>query len=158
MNPELLITNEINDLCKELLNRYKKAVIDSGHVATGNLAKTATVKARFAGSLFVVTFSLEDYWKYVENGRRPGAKQPPLEPIEEWIKVKHIVPTVKSSNGKPPTTKQLAFVIARGIAKNGIPPAKLLQKTMDESSDLIQKIKDDLTKQFEQQIINEIKL
>lgn len=158
MNPKLIVTNEIDELCHELLNRYKQAVIDSGHVATGNLAKTATVKARFAGSLFVVTFRLEDYWKYVENGRRPGAKQPPLEPIEKWIEVRHIVPTAKTANGKPPTTKQFAFAIAKSIAKDGIPPAKLLQQTLDDSKDLIQAIENELTKQLEQQIIKEIKL
>lgn len=151
-------TKEINELCQELLDRYKKAVIDSDHSASGDLVRTATYKTRFAGSLFIVSFQLEYYWKYLENGRKPGLKQPPLEPIEKWIEVRHIKPKLKTPNQKPPTTKQLAFVIARGIGKNGIPATKLLQKTINSSDDLIDQIKAELIKQLEEEIYKEIKL
>lgn len=152
------ITKEINDICQQLLDRYKQAIKDSDHIASGELANTATFKTRFAGSLFIVSFQLQYYWKYLENGRKPGKKQPPIEPIEKWIEIRHIQPKIKTPDGKPPTTKQLAFAIAKSIGKNGIPPTKLLQNTLDNSDDLINQLKDELVKQMEEKLMEEIEL
>ena len=37
------VTNEIKDICSELLERYKKSIEDSGHVASGGLVNNADV-------------------------------------------------------------------------------------------------------------------
>lgn len=145
------VTDNINNIVQDLLNRYKQAISDSGHVASGDLEKTARYRVMFNGKYLEITFILQDYWKYIENGTKPHF--PPLEAIEKWITVKHIIPT--TDNGRVPTTRQLAFLIARGISKNGTKPTKLLQQTIDGADDLIDLIIDDLAKQLQEEINNE---
>lgn len=146
------LSDNIYEICAEILGQYKKALNDSGHYASGKLANTAKAVIKWDGKVFELSFNLQDYWKYLELGTKPHF--PPMSAIEEWIKVKRIVPTARS--GKVPTTKQLAFQIARGISKNGTKPAHTLQKTIDGSDTLIQKIVDELLNQTEKQIDEEI--
>lgn len=145
------VTNEIKAICSELLERYKRAVEDSGHVASGGLVNTATYQVVVGGSWLEVSFNLEEHWKYLENGTRPHF--PPINAIEQWISVKHIVP--RPYNGKVPSTRQLAFLIARGISKNGTKPTKLLQQTIDGADDLIAKLIDELAHQLQEEINKE---
>lgn len=145
------ITSEISQICNEFLERYKKSIIDNGNNASGNLVNTASYKIKWDGKNFELYFNLPDYWKYLENGTKPHF--PPVEAIEKWITVKHIIPT--TNNGRVPTTKQLAFLIARGISKNGTKPTKLLQKTIDGADDLINSIINEFTKQLQEEINKE---
>ena len=146
------VTNGINTIVNDLLQRYKDEIEKTGHYASGELVNTAKYKCSFNGKWFEVTFQLQDYWKYLENGSKPHF--PPVEVIERWITVKRIIPSTKG--GIVPTTKQLAFLIARGISKNGTQPTKLLQKTIDNSDDLINALCDELIKQMEKEVDNEI--
>lgn len=146
------VTQDIQTICSELLQRYKDEIDKSGHNASGELEKTASYKCTFNGKWFELTFSLQDYWKYLENGTK--AHFPPTDAIERWITVKRIVPS--SINGKVPSTKQLAYLIARGISRKGTQPTKLLQKTIDNADDLINALCDELIRQFEQEIEEEI--
>lgn len=145
------ITQDINNICANLLERYKQSLKDNNHIASGNLYNTATYKTNINGSWFEVSFVLDETWRYLENGTKPHF--PPLEAIERWITVKHIIPTTNS--GKIPSTKQLAFLIARGISKNGTKPTKLLQQTIDGADDLINLIVDEITKQLQEEINKE---
>ena len=145
------ITQDINNICTDLLERYKQSIKDNNHIASGNLYNTATYKTNINGSWFELTFVLDETWRYLENGTKPHF--PPIEAIERWITVKHIIPTTNS--GKIPSTKQLAFLIARGISKNGTKPTKLLQHTIDGADDLIDLIIDDLAKQLQEEINKE---
>jgi len=55
-----------------------------------------------------------DYAKYLEYGRDAG-KFPPRQAIENWIEVKKGLPSIFYEK-----KKQMAFVIARKIARDGI--------------------------------------
>ena len=145
------VTDNINNIVQDLLNRYKQKMKDENHIASGNLYNTAKYKCSFDGKWFEVSFILDSTWRYLENGTKPHF--PPLEAIEKWITVKHIIPT--TDNGRGPTTRQLAFLIARGISKNGTKPTKLLQHTIDGADDLIDLIIDDLAKQLQEEINKE---
>ena len=145
------ITQDINNICADLLERYKQSIKDSGHSASGDLANTARYITKWNGKYFELYFKLQDYWRYLENGTKPHF--PPIKTIERWITVKHIIPTTNS--GKIPSTKQLAFLIARGISKNGTKPTKLLQQTVDGADDLINLIVDEIVKQLQEEINKE---
>lgn len=145
------ITQDINNICADLLERYKQSLKDNNHIASGNLYNTAKYKCSFDGKWFEVSFILDSTWRYLENGTKPHF--PPLEAIEKWITIKHIIPTTNS--GKIPSTKQLAFLIARGISKNGTKPTKLLQQTIDGADDLINLIVDEIAKQLQEEINKE---
>lgn len=145
------VTDNINNIVQNLLNRYKQKMKDENHIASGNLYNTAKYKCSFDGKWFEVSFILDSTWRYLENGTKPHF--PPLEAIEKWITVKHIIPT--TDNGRVPTTRQLAFLIARGISKNGTKPTKLLQQTVDGADDLINLIIDEIAKQLQEEINKE---
>lgn len=145
------VTEELNSIVQDMLDRYKKAISDSRHMASGQLANTATYKIVINGKWVEIYFNLSDYWKYLELGTRPHF--PPIDVIEKWITVKRIVPS--NINSKVPSTRQLAYMICRDISIHGTKPTKLLQKTINESDDLIQQLIDVITKQLEQEIEEE---
>lgn len=74
-----------------------------------------------------VTVELEDYWYYVENGRKAG-KMPPIQPIIDWIENKPVPPKVEGL-----TVKQQAYAIARGIGKNGTQPRPFFNKAVEQT-------------------------
>lgn len=107
---------------KYFMERAKQNLLQDGSNASGTLTNSFTFKVNIDDSYYEVTVTLEDYWYYVENGRKKG-KQPPIDKIEEWIKVKHVVPEVREgadgSTSRVPTVRQLAFLIARKIGNEG---------------------------------------
>lgn len=146
------ITGEIRQICDDLLARYKTAITNNGHTASGNLASTASYKVEVSGQYIELIFVLQDYWKYLENGTKPHF--PPIDAIEKWIIAKPIIP--RAISGRVPSTRQLAFLIARGISEHGTKSTKLLQNTIYNSNDLIDKMVDEITKQLEKEIEKEI--
>lgn len=145
------VTGEIQQICSELLERYKQAIKNNGHEASGKLESTASYKININGRYVEVIFNLEEYWKYLENGTQPHF--PPVDAIEKWITVKHIIPT--TNTGKVPTTRQLAYLIARGISEHGTKGTKLLQQTLEASDDLISQLADAIAKELENELNEE---
>lgn len=86
-----------------------------------------------------VDIELQDYWYYVEHGRRPG-KFPPVNKIKEWIQVKPVTPYA-DSKGRMPTVDQLAWAIRTKIGKEGTKPQPFFEKnkkiTYDHFKDII---------------------
>ena len=82
--------------------------------------------------LFEIEFNAPEYWKYVNYGRKPG-KMPPVKTIESWITKNRIVP--RPLNNKLPTTKQLAYLIAKKIGKKGLPGNNFLGIALDKNRD-----------------------
>lgn len=142
-------------LIDKLKSLYQHQLDVDGHNATGNLSNF-TYDIEWDEKSFRVYFNLEEYWKWVEYGRRAG-KQPPTTSIEEWIKVKRIIP--KPINGKIPTTKQLAFVISKSIGEHGTPANKPLSKALGspEATSIVSQIKELLIKQINNEIKDVIK-
>lgn len=105
------------------LNRGKKN-------ASYKLADSVKYFVRQNGIAYEVGLNLEDYWRYVEYGRRPG-KFPPPSAILDWIKVKPVLPR-PDAHGRIPTQKSLAFLIGRKIADEGIKPTPIMAQTTEE--------------------------
>lgn len=82
------------------------------------------------GAYYDIEFRGPDYWKYANDGRRPG-KMPPKAPIDDWIRRRNITPYALK-NGKLPTKDQLSFLIRRSIADNGFDGIHFLEKSIDE--------------------------
>ena len=100
----------LEDMAPRMLDEYKKL---------GNTENvTVTV-----GEL-EVSLHLPSYWYYIENGRGPG-KFPPIEAIQNWMTVKHIVPRNDA------TVPQVSYLIARKIAREGTQGKHAAEGTMD---------------------------
>lgn len=128
----------------EVLNRYGEllAVRYKSYVpeASGKLVQSVKYEFKHNDRIYEVGLWLEDYWKYVEYGRKAG-KFPPIDKIKEWIRVKPVIPR-PMKNGKLPTINQLAFLIARKIAREGIEPKNILKRTVEEvNNEMLMSIK-----------------
>lgn len=145
MDFESLKSNQrINEIVQEIATMYRNAL--SMHRATGEAEKFEyIIETPF--SRFIVYFDLVDYWEYIEYGRRPG-KMPPISAIENWIRVKPIIPD--SRIGKVPDTRQLAFLIARKIGEEGTREYHDLENTLAAADPLIEEIKDEIIKEIMQ--------
>lgn len=143
----------VNDTIKEIVDRmldlYKNKLVDNNINASNTLHDNASTVIEVNGLTLSVSFNLEDYWKYVEYGRRPG-KRPPIDAIEQWIKVKPIVPD--PINGKIPSTRQLAFLISRKIGMEGTKAQRPLESAMysDNMEMLINQLKNEIIGQMKQ--------
>lgn len=123
----------LNSFAQTIVNRYRDKISE---YASGKLYKTIDYTITSKSDSYLVTINLEDYWKYIEKGRRAGAKMPPVSAIEKWINVRKILPrpvTLKSGKQRVPTIQQLAYVIARSIAKKGIQPRPFMRKSLEDT-------------------------
>lgn len=118
---------------------YRKNLALGDKRASGELIDTVTSQVVTDRGGYEVTLTLAHYWKYVEGGTK-GAKYPdaiyaqhfpPVSAILRWIEIKPIIPRPGAA-GRIPTPKQLAYLIARSIAENGIKPLPALAQTIDE--------------------------
>lgn len=125
------LTSVLNDFGKFLVEEYKDNLILEDVNASDNLYNSVTYMVERNDKTFEVKLSLADYWVFVEKGKRAGGKFPPVSAIERWIEVKPVLPR-PMSNGKLPTNKQLAYLIGRKIAIEGISPKPLLQRSVDD--------------------------
>lgn len=87
----------------------------NGTNASSKLSDSITALVRKDNQAYEVLISLEDYWKWVENGTEPHWA--PIQPLREWVLVKPLVP--EERNGKLPTVEQLAHAVQWKIAREG---------------------------------------
>ena len=140
-----------NDFVVELKNKLKAN--DSN--ASGTLSNSIRGIVKQNGKYIVISIQLEDYWQFVENGRKAG-KYPPLSEIKKWISVKPVLPR-PLKNGKLPTANQLAFLIARKISKVGTKANPFLKPTLT-SFDLVGKVYNEVLTLINKQLEEEIEL
>ncbi len=102
---------------KEIVAELRKELISHGKQATGTLVKGLESKVRFDGARAVIEVFAEDYFRFVDQGRKPG-RFPPVDKIKAWLRVKGI-------------SEKAAFPIGRKIATEGIKGIKILNPTID---------------------------
>ena len=112
---ELIAKQIREDLISELKRNKKDGKID----------KSLKVVVEVFGTTYKVIMKIEDYFKYIESGRRPGRRMPPVQPILDWTIKKRIKPLDKNIK-----QKTLAYIIAKSIGKKGIKPVPMLDKVL----------------------------
>lgn len=110
------VSRVLRDYAAWVADRYKSNLSGSGRNASGVLSRSVRAFVASGERWYEVRMNLEEYWKYVERGTRPH--WPPLEAIRRWVEVKPVIPR-PDSRGRLPTPKQLAYLIARKIAREG---------------------------------------
>lgn len=132
--------------------RYKDNLMASDRVASGELINTITYQVEDYGTMYEVSLNLQDYWKYVEYDTRPHF--PPVKKILEWVRVKPVLPR-PDARGKLPTQQQLAYLIARKIAREGTEGSHDLRDAVNLTTDewrqkiltaLMKDVSEDLTR------------
>lgn len=148
MDKNSLDLNTIKEITNLFAAALKDKLEENGSNATHQLSNSIKDIVKFDGKYLTVSIQLEDYYKYVENGRRSG-KFPPIDEIKKWISVKPVIPRGKS--GKIPTENQLAFLIGRKISKKGTRPQPFVAPTTRDFG-LVDKIVAALNKAFTEEI------
>lgn len=143
----------LNQYGEQLISLYRQKLLQTNTDATGTLGNTLNYIVETNEGLFELSLRIQDYWKYVEEGRGPG-KYPPINDIKNWIRVKPVTPTIY--NGKLPTTDQLAYLIARNIHLRGTRGKYLLQASLDKLS-VFDLLDEAITKDLEIQVNNVFK-
>lgn len=122
----------LEDYADWVAKHYKANLLDSDRNASGKLSSSIRAYVEAGDRWFEVRMDLEKYWEYVEYNTRPHF--PPVEAIQKWIDIKPVIPR-PDSQGRIPTTKQLAFLIARKISQvgtRGIPDLGDVEDRADE--------------------------
>jgi hypothetical protein len=119
------VVNKITDAIQTALINSLRVY----HLEKSKLARTAQIKKASDG----LEVYLLDYWKFVEAGRRAGAKKVPISVLVDWIVAKRI-PT----GGKSVTS--LAFAIQTNIHKFGIAKRPFIRQAAQKGGEDISKI------------------
>lgn len=117
------LTDILTEMAVEIRNVYRQKLLKGDKIAKGTLHDNLETDVNVTDIDFNVFMTLPKHWLYVEKGRRKGAKMPPVEPIEQWIKDKGI-PYDKINS--------LAWYISKSISKNGIEPTHFLEDSVNE--------------------------
>ena len=107
----------------------KANILRKNKIATGNLYESITFDVKPDGT---VDFYYDDAGDFVESGRRKGARFPPMTKIKQWIQVKGLAQW-RNKKGRFISRDSQAFLIARGISKNGIKPFPFFTDPFDEA-------------------------
>ena len=145
----------LRDFGQKIVDNYKAELEACGY-QDGQLYRTLSYSVKMDNSSWLISISLEEYWRYIEYGRRPG-KMPPISAIENWIKVKQILPrplTLKSGKSVVPTIPQLSFLIARKIGRDGIRPRPFFKQSFEEAKrEFLEVIKDAITQDIKESLV-----
>lgn len=101
----MTLNEALTKIGNDIISDARSTLNKQGHRATSKLYNS--LKAVINKS--ELSFEMESYARYVDQGRRPG-KFAPVKAIKEWCKVKGI-------------DQSLAYVINRSIYENGIKPS-----------------------------------
>lgn len=129
---------------KAVAELYRRKLLERNKVTklSGKLTNTIRAIVTSNGRGYEVALALQDYWKYVEGGSKgkesspAGAVYPPHWPpkaaIEEWIRVKPVIPYPDKNTGRLPSPQSLNYMIRRKIFFEGIEPVPALAQTLEE--------------------------
>lgn len=124
------LQQEMYGFVQDVVDTYKQLLIKDGKDPRGNLIQSLEpVAIDFTNGDYEGSISIAEYWKYVEYGRRPG-KFPPPNAMLSWVKARKIIP--RANKGlKPPTEKQMAFLVGRKISREGIKKGTQMEQAVD---------------------------
>ena len=141
----------------DVASDYQNELKAFNKIATGEL-HNVDFEVNVNGGTYTISLILQDYWKYVEEGRKKGTL-PNIGKIQEWIKIKPIIPRPieKKIKTKPseifiPTEKQLTFMIANSIKENGILGKPALANALKKNDVHLNKIKEAVSKTLDKEI------
>lgn len=151
----------------KLISALSNEIKSAKKVATGDLLKSLKYKVVPTGSNFTALIFANDYIKILDQGRRPGAKPPPMKVILKWIDVRKIKPRDKKSGRFIKNTKEaregMAFAIANKIGRDGFDKQphhviqKALTKVFKSKSQVEANAREYLVKDIKEQLILTLK-
>lgn len=143
-----IVLNKYGDI---LVNDIKQRLIEGKHMASGKLVNSVVFRVTHQNEIATLEILAEAYFKWVDQGRTPGAKQPPLFDIVKWLQSRRldVLGTDYARTGlvgkqskkirnkaialvqknHPKDVVRRAWAISRAIGLRGIPALNVLAKT-----------------------------
>lgn len=164
-NNLMILSNDINlskiyDIAEALLERYRERLVDIDAYGTGNLINSLDYDVVMNLDAITITFSVIEYYWFVEHGRGPTKSSGwtnPIEDLSKWLQSKIERGKWLPRPGKPlPTTikeiRKVAYPIYLSITDKGYQrdytKAEPLQRTLDSSEDLLTQFADEVAQQI----------
>ena len=151
----------------EVAQKYKDELDAAKANATYNLKNTVKPFLEHRQDSIILFLSLQDYWKYLEEGtglkagHQPYKYPPPFRAIYQWVKDKPVVPWNDKLMTMPlnQAQKAMAAMIRWSIYENGTKPLHLLEKALGDRSALLERCGEAMSQDLEdyvRAVINEI--
>lgn len=119
----------------------KRLLSDNDKIATGELINSLDYDIVSRTNSLFLEILTSPHFKYVDEGRKKGAKMPPIKPIVSWLKAKHI--RGRDKKGRFISQESTAWLISKSISLNGIKPLnakkKLIREVFDKRKQIIVK-------------------
>jgi len=142
---QLLVDKFVEQIKKQIATKeYPYAPGYNGGGTTrgkGNKIATGQLYNSIQGSVVqtpdgpVAQLEYADYFKYVNEGRRPEKKRVPIKVLLEWIKIRGVRFRNEKGRFAKGSNLQMAFAIQKNIYKYGIKPANIYDKGLDGIED-----------------------
>lgn len=88
-----------------IIREFKKQLAEDGAIASRKLTQSIRPEIKLFGTTYVMEIKMEDYWKEVDKGQKPGTK-PDVQKILKWMRHKGIQPAPsKLSFHKPRSSR-----------------------------------------------------
>jgi len=107
---------------KEIVEIAGQLIKNEPKVNTGRLMdslESRAIETAF-GTSYTLLVLAEDYFIYVDQGRKPNSTPPPVAPIKKWCNQKGI-------------DESLAYAIAKSIGKKGIPATNISSRMLKQA-------------------------
>lgn len=153
MEQDDLLIHILQQFGNLIIDSYRRKLFEGNANATGLLGNSLSTTVNAEDGIYEVVLNIQDYWKYLEYGRKPGTF-PNIDAIRKWIQVKPVLPT-PDRNGKIPTINQLTYLISRKIEEKGIEPRYYLNNTLEEID--LTPLQEGVTRSLAQQLDNELR-
>ena len=137
---------------KQVVNLAKSNLIRGKRIAAGTLYNSVSYEVN--KSTGEIDFFYADEGKFVESGRRKGARMPPPGAIAKWAKEKGI-PRFRDKKGRYISNDSRTFLLSRAISIKGIRPYPFFTDALEQAT---QQLYNDLEDAIVKDIEDEIKL
>lgn len=143
-----------------LVSALQNSLREVDRISSAKLYQSIEVDIERFGRKITFELKMEDYWKFVDEGRKAGGKMPPIDAILKFINFRRIKPiNTKKIKGDRKTKKikkdkanrQLAYLIARKIQKKGIKPTNFYSDVVNDT--FKEKFREDISKAFKDDVL-----
>lgn len=99
--------------------RLSQNLQEDNSIASGKLDSSIAFRAFSTNNQLGINIEMEDYWVYVDEGRKAG-RMPPVSKIEQWLSYPNVRSKISQGNDAPiQNVEGLAYVIAKKIGREG---------------------------------------
>jgi hypothetical protein len=142
------------DWAKQVVNLAKANLIRGKKIAAGTLYNSVSYEVNTKTG--EIDFFYADEGKFVESGRRKGARFPPPGAISKWASEKGI-PRFRDKKGRYISNKSRTFLLSRAIVKKGIRPFPFFTDALEQATQqLYNNLEDAIVKDIEEGIQLEV--